>query len=509
MRDGKNGFVYLIGAGPGDPALLTVKGKRCLQEADVIVGDYLADQRILAWAPKWAEYIYVGKKAGCHAKEQEDISRLLVKEAKEGKCVVRLKGGDPFVFGRGGEEALLLEEEGIPFEVVPGVTSAIAAPAYAGIPVTHRGVAASFAVITGHEDPHKKTSAIHWDKLATAVDTLVFLMGVGQAGHIAEELMKNGRAPETPAAFIRWGTRLDQEVYVTTLGKAGDDVARLSIKPPAVFIVGDVVNLRDKLRWFDNKPLFGKTVVVTRSRTQASRMTASLEELGARCIEIPTIDIQDPTDGFRSLDQAISHVGDYEWILFTSTNGVDRFFDRLAFYHLDARALYGAKVAAIGPATADDLKQHGIRADCIPVSFKAEDLLEELTPQIKKGMKVLIPRAKEARNVLPEGLEALGAEVDVVEAYCTVPATEHKAELLSVLEEGKADIITFTSSSTVVNLMNMIDGRKDLLEKPMLAAIGPITAGTCRRLGLRPGVEADTYTIEGLTSKIEEWSRQK
>ena len=274
----KKGKVYLIGAGPGDPELLTLKGKRCLEEADVIVGDYLADRRLLRYARPDAEYVYVGKKAGCHTMKQHEISLLLAEKGKEGKIVARLKGGDPFVFGRGGEEIEVLREAGVPFEEVPGITSAIAAPAYAGIPVTHRGVAASFAVITGHEDPTKDKSSIHWDKLAGGVDTLIFLMGVGHTALIASQLMKYGRSADTPAAFVRWGTRPYQETYTTTLGRAAEDVEKMHIQPPAVFVVGDVVKLREEMRWFDNRPLFGKRIIVTRSRTQASRLVNVLDE---------------------------------------------------------------------------------------------------------------------------------------------------------------------------------------------------------------------------------------
>ena len=325
----KKGKVYLIGAGPGDPELFTLKGKRCLEKADVIVGDYLADKRILRFANKNAEYIYVGKSCGSHTMTQQDISRLLAEKGKEGKIVARLKGGDPFVFGRGGEEIEVLRAAGVDFEVVPGVTSAIAAPAYAGIPVTHRKVEASFAVITGHEDPTKGHSDIHWEKLAGAVDTLVFLMGVGRTQHIAEELIRYGKSADTPAAFVRWGTRPYQETYTTTLGEAAEAVKKYGIKPPSVFIVGNVVNLRGQLRWYDNKPLFGKHVVITRSRTQASRLTEVLEDLGAFCTEIPSIKIESPDDGWASIDQGIEKLAEYNWIVFTSQNGVDAFFKRI------------------------------------------------------------------------------------------------------------------------------------------------------------------------------------
>lgn len=497
------GIVYLIGAGPGDPELLTLKGKRCLEEADVIVGDYLADRRILSMANPKAEYIYVGKMCGNHAMKQEDISRLLAEKGKEGKIVARLKGGDPFVFGRGGEEILELRKEGVPYEVVPGVTSAIAAPAYAGIPVTHRKVAASFAVVTGHEDPTKKESSIHWEKLAGGTDTLIFLMGVHQTGHIAENLMKYGRSGDTPAAFIRWGTRPYQEVYETTLAEAEDAVKNLHILPPAVFLVGDVVKLRQEMRWFDNKPLFGKRVIVTRSRSQASRLTRHLEQLGAECEEIPVISIAEPTDHFRSLDGCIEKIRTYDWVIFTSQNGVDCFFKRLYGKGLDARALGNAKIACIGPATAESLRPYGLRADCIPDGeYKAESLLETLVPQVGKETKICIPRAKEAREILVTGLRATGASVDVAEAYCTVADEESKKRLNALLDAGKADIITLTSSSTVHNLIAMAPDKLDAIRNSVLACIGPITAEACRSYGLSPQVVSDVYTIDGLVEAI-------
>lgn len=496
------GIVYLIGAGPGDPELLTLKGKRCLETADVIVGDYLADHRLLAFANPKAEYIYVGKMCGHHAMKQEDISRLIAEKGKEGKVVARLKGGDPFVFGRGGEEILELKKEGVPYEVVPGVTSAIAAPAYAGIPVTHRKVAASFAVITGHEDPTKKESSIHWDKLAGGVDTLIFLMGVHQAGAIAANLMKYGRSADTPAAFVRWGTRPYQEVYETTLGRAAEDVKEKHIQPPAVFVVGDVVKLREDMRWFDNKPLFGKRVVVTRSRSQASRLTKHLESLGAECIEIPVISIADPSDHFESLDAGIRKLRTYDWVLFTSQNGVDCFFRRLFADGYDARALGNAKIACIGPATDLALRPYGLRADLLPKDYKAEGLVEALAPHVHEGTKIFLPRAKVARELLADGLRAMGAEVDVAEAYCTVCEEESRQRLNELLDEGRVDIITLTSSSTVHNLIAMAPDKLDAIRRCMLACIGPITAEACRSYGLTPGVVSDVYTIDGLTEAI-------
>ena len=497
-----NGMVYLVGAGPGDYRLITLKGKECLEKADVVICDYLADKRLLAFAPENVEYIYVGKKAGNHAMRQENISQLIADKAKEGKCVVRLKGGDPFVFGRGGEEAEVLKNNGVKFEIVPGVTSAIAAPAYAGIPVTNRKVAVSFAVVTGHEDPTKGKSDINWEKLSTAVDTLVFLMGVGNLPHITSQLIKYGRSADTPAALVRWGTKAQQEVLITTVGKAAEDVIKHNLKPPAVFVVGNVVNLRSTIQWFDNKPLFGKNILITRARSQASKLTTALEELGANCIEAPAIKISPPDDNYVSLDNAITRIHDYDWIIFTSTNGVERFFARLNEKNLDARCLSNAKIAAIGTATADKLKNYGIMADKIPTMFKAEGILEVLQNDIQKGSKVLIPRAQKAREALPIGLRQMGAIVDVAETYCTKMADTNKDDIKDLLKNNQIDMVTFTSSSTVENLLKLIDGEKTLLNNVKTAVIGPITAKTCKNNGLKVDIEADVYTIDGLVNKI-------
>ena len=495
------GIVYLVGAGPGDYRLISVKACDCIKEADTIVYDRLADDRLLSYAKKNVELIYVGKASSNHTMRQEDINQLLVDKAKEGKTVVRLKGGDPFVFGRGGEEALLLVENKIPFEIVPGITSAISVPAYAGIPVTHRGVATSFAVITGHEDPTKAKSNMKWDKLATGVDTLVFLMGVENLPHITSKLIENGRSADTPAAVIRWGTKLEQEVLITTVGKAAEDVAIKKMKPPAIFIVGDVVNLREHLAWFDNKPLFGKTVLVTRAREQASALTFKLENLGAKCIEAPVIKIVEP-ESYVDLDNGIENIADYQWLIFTSANGVEYFFNRLQKQGKDSRAIK-AKVVAIGIATAKALRAQGIIADIVPVEFVAEGIVDAIKDMIKSGDKVLIPRAKVAREVLPQKLRDLGAVVDVVTAYQTVIGDVDKTEIIAKIENHEIDLITFTSSSTVTNLIDMLGSEaKKLINSCKTACIGPITAKTCMDNDIEPdGVAAD-YTIDGLTEVI-------
>lgn len=503
----KQGKVYLIGAGPGDPGLLGLKAKECLETADAVVYDRLADPRILAFARKDAEMVYVGKASANHTMRQPDINKLLVKLASEGKTVARLKGGDPFVFGRGGEEAIELLEAGQPFEFVPGVTSAIAVAEYAGIPVTHRHVATSFAVITGHEDPTKGASTINWKGLATAVDTLVFLMGVENIEKISSQLIANGRSADCPAAVIRWGTHPEQRTLVTTLGKAAADVKAHNLKPPAIFLVGEVVKLRKQLQWFDNKPLFGKTVIVTRARAQASILTKKLEAQGAKVIEVPAIKIV-PAKDYAPLDNAIKNLAQYKWLVFTSTNGVDYFFERLLQAKKDARALANIKLAAIGSATADALAARGLVADLIPSAYKAEELAEALAEEIKAGDKILLARAKIAREVLPESLRKIGAQVDVVTAYETVADCENKEDLITTLANTADTVVTFTSSSTVTNLLEILGDKKSLLQNAALAAIGPITAATMQNNGLTPTITADKYTIDGLMDSIQKYFKE-
>lgn len=501
-----NGTVFLVGAGPGDPRLLTVGAMECMKRAEVVVYDHLADESILSYAPADAELIYVGKQSCKHTMRQEDINVLLADKAAEGKTVVRLKGGDPFVFGRGGEEALLLLERGIPFEILPGVTSAVSVPAYAGIPVTHRGVAVSFAVVTGHEDPTKAHSNIRWEHLATGVDTLVFLMGVANIPVITKKLIKHGRPADTPAAFIRWGTHPEQETYVTTVGEAAETVVRAGIRPPAIFIVGDVVKLRDKLRWFDRpatRPLFGKRILVTRARVQASALTEKLTALGAACIEAPVIRIAPPADGYAALDGAIAELNAYQWLIFTSVNGVEHFFARLHAAGKDTRALGYARVAAIGAATSAALRAFGIRADLVPPEFRAEAVAEELRPLLPPRARILLPRAQEARDVLPDTLRAHGAIVDVVAAYETVPEIEDAA-IAQRLARGEIDMVTFTSSSTVKNLVKML-GNITPLQQVKIACIGPVTADTARSFALEPDIVAKEYTIDGLVRSIKEY----
>lgn len=485
-------MVYLVGAGAGDIGLLTLKAQEVLEIADVVIYDRLADDSILNFCAG-AKKIYVGKESGKHTLKQEEINQLLVEEARKNKIVVRLKGGDPFVFGRGGEEAIYLRENDLPFEIIPGVTSAIAVPAYAGIPVTHRGIATSFAVVTGHEDPTKPESTIRWEKLATAVDTLIFLMGVANLPQIVEKLIEHGRAPDTPAALIRWGTKPAQEVFVTTL----EEAPNVKILPPAIFIVGEVVNLREQLKWFETRPLFGKKILVTRARTQASKLSRALRDLGAEIIECPTIKIAAPSDNYSAIDTAIKNLRGFDWTVFTSANGVEKFFERLKVYGLDARALN--KIAAIGSATAEKLSDFGIIADVVPKEFIAESLADSLK-EFVDGKKILLARAEVARNILPETLKSFGAEVTIAPVYKT------EAETPAQIDFDAMSLITFTSSSTVENFIASY-GVEPLKQIPS-AAIGTITAQTLKNFGVTAAVIAKYFTISGLIDAIKNFCKQ-
>jgi uroporphyrinogen III methyltransferase/synthase len=497
--------IYLVGSGPGDPGLFTLKGLRCIQEADAVVYDRLAPESLLAYARPGAELVYVGKRPGAPSMSQREINALLVELGRAGKTVVRLKGGDPYVFGRGGEEALALVEAGLPFEMVPGVTSGIAAPAYAGIPVTHRGVSASVAFVTGHEDPTKDRSDVDWGKVATGADTLVLYMGVGRLSEISCELISAGRSPETPVAVIRWGTTPHQQTVAGTLEDIAERVAEANLKPPAVTVVGDVVSLREAgLDWYEKRPLFGRRVVVTRARAQAGELSAKLERLGAEVLEFPIIEIRPPED-FVPLDEAIRELDSFSWLIFTSVNGVDAFVERLAHHGLDLRAVpRGARIAAIGPATAQRIRGVGLRVDVVPEEFRAEALIESVTGESLAGERVLIPRARAAREILPEKLREAGAEVVVPPAYESVPSSEGKDELAKELEAGRIDCVTFTASSTVENFARAFGAEvaARLLSGTRVACIGPITAGAARGYGIRVDAEAREYTIPGLVEAV-------
>ncbi|MBS4022147.1 MAG: uroporphyrinogen-III C-methyltransferase [Dethiobacter sp.] len=501
----EQGIVYLVGAGPGDPGLITVKGLECIQKAAVLVYDRLAGRRLLTFAPSGCEMIYVGKLPDRHTLRQEEINQLLVDKALEGKVVTRLKGGDPYVFGRGGEEAELLVQNNIPFEVVPGITSAIAVPAYAGIPVTHRDYTSSFAVITGHEDPDKDESSINWDKLATAAGTLVFLMGVANLPFIVQKLIKFDRDSSTPVALIRWGTRPEQQVLTGTLADIVKKVEEAHFTSPAIIIVGEVVKLRDTLSWFEKKPLFGKRVVVTRSREQASVLSRRIEELGGEAFEFPAIDIGDPVD-FGPLDEAVARVDSYDWLIFTSVNGVDYFFRRLRHYGRDIRDLKSARICAIGPKTKEKLEEMCLRVEYVPEEYRAEAILSGLRGKVANGERVLLPRADIAREILPDTLRRMGAQVDNVTAYRTVRGGGEAALLLQLLEEGMIHCVTFTSSSTVKNFVDMLgkDNLHHLLKGVRLASIGPITSASALDLGLTIDIEASEYTIDGLVDALKQ-----
>ncbi len=499
----RTGIVYLVGAGPGDPGLITVKGVDCISRADVVIYDYLASPALLAHANPDAEMIYVGKKGGDHTLPQAGINDLIVEKARLGRQVARLKGGDPFIFGRGGEEAEVLIQAGVPFEVVPGVTAAIGASAYAGIPLTHRDYTSDVAFVTGHEDPTKAESSIDWKALATGIGTLVFFMGVKNLATIAANLVANGRTADTPVAVIRWGTTTRQQTVTGTLATIETDVRQAGIKAPAIIIVGQVVRLRDAMQWFEKRPLFGNRIVVTRAREQASDLVRQLTELGAECVQCPTIQVGPPAD-WSPVDRAIKAIGQYDWIVFTSVNGVDYFFRRLFAQGLDVRSLGHVKTASIGPATAQRLRSWGVTSDIIPKSYRAESVVEAFAQTAVQDNRVLLPRAKEARSVLPEALTRMGATVDDVSVYETSQTEENGKELIARLEAGTVDMVTFTSSSTVKNFHRLLpsDRADQLMQGVTVASIGPVTSHTARDLGLTVAVEARAYTIPGLVQAV-------
>ncbi len=499
----------MVGAGPGDPKLITVRGLECLKQCDVVVYDRLASPRLLRYLKPGTEKIYVGKLPDRHTMKQEDINQLLVDLALEGKTVTRLKGGDPSIFGRVGEEAELLVDNGIEFEIVPGITSAIAVPAYAGIPVTHRDLASSLSIITGHESPDKLDRSIHWDKVTNATGTLIFLMGVAKIGYIAEQLMKHGKPPQTPVALVRWGTRVEQRTVVGTLETIEAVVKEADFKPPAVIIVGEVVLQREKLQWYEKKPLFGTRVLVTRARAQASELADRIEALGGEPCEFPVIETREPSEpaDLEALQAALERAEQYEWLMFTSVNGVDYFFHWLRKFRIDARRFHGAKVAAVGPKTAEALAQRGLIAEELPVLFHAEGLLEQLASRLQPGERVLLPRGDLAREVLPRELKALGLVPTEIDVYETVIAEEHDELALEWLREKDIHMITFTSSSTVTNLLEVlkrsgIENPARLLSEIPIASIGPVTSKTIMAAGLKPTVEAEDSTLDGLLRAI-------
>ncbi len=480
--------VFLVGAGPGDPGLLTVRGDEVLRRADVVVYDRLSVGSLLRLAPAHAELISVGKAPGRAEMAQADINALLIERGNAGETVVRLKGGDPFVFARGGEEAGALLEAGVPFEVVPGITSAIAVPAYAGIPLTLRHSSTSFTVVTGHEDPSVgEQGTVDWSAVARVGGTLVVLMGVARIRQIAERLVAGGQSPDTPVAAITWGTRPDQRTVRATLATIGDQ----PLQPPATIVIGEVAAL--DLAWFERRPLFGKRIVVTRAREQASELSARLEALGASVVELPAIAIADPEDAGAALRRAAAGVQQYDWVVLTSANGAKRFLEELR----DARDLGGVRVAVIGPGTAETLQRANVQPDLVPSRFVAESLLDEFPPPAsERAGRVLLARAAVARDVLPEGLRARGWNVDVVAAYQTVAATPDEHEVAAA---ASADLITFTSSSTVYRYLE-VAGPDHV--PPVVACIGPVTAATARDRGLHVDIEAHVHSLDGLVDAI-------
>ena len=498
----RSGCVYLVGAGPGDPGLLTVRGRQLLSRADVVVYDALAAPELLAYARPEAERIYVGKRASRHSRSQGEIEELLIKRAREGAVVVRLKGGDPFVFGRGGEEALALAEAGMDFEVVPGVTAGIAAPACAGIPVTHRGLAGCVTLLTGHDAVDTQDAALNWRALAQLGGTLAVYMGVGELRHICSRLIEHGFDPDTPAAAVQWGTTPRQKTVAATVETLPEASEAQGIEPPAIILIGGVVRLREKIKWLERRRLFGCRVVVTRARVQAPELLVPLRELGADVIELPTIRIE-PAEDREALKQAAVDASAYDWIIFTSQNGVEAFFSAVYEAGLDARALAGCRVTAIGPATAERLKDNGLRADVQPDTYTSAAVVEAVAAAGDlAGSRVLWPRADAAAGDMHRSLEARGANVRDVVAYRVVPEEVEADEVVNMLSENRIDWVTFTSPSTARNFLAAVSPELLGSGSARIATIGPVTSKAVTAFGLVPSAEAESHTIPGLIEAI-------
>ena len=499
MSTSTKGKVYLVGAGPGDLGLVTLRAKECIEAADVIVYDHLANPEMLSWARDDVQIIYAGKEAGEHSLSQKEINALLIEKARTGKGVVRLKGGDPFVFGRGAEEAKAIVDAGIEFEVVPGITSAIAGPAYAGIPVTHRAENSHVTFFTGHEDPAKTESAIDYAALAKLGGTQVMLMGVERLGAVTREMLKQGVREDLPVALVRWATTGRQETLTGTLQDIAQRAIASGFEAPAVAVFGNVVALRENLNWYENRPLSGKRIVVTRTRKQASALSNKLRALGAQVVELPTIRIQPPTD-LREFAGLVQDAHIYDWIVFTSANGVEAFFEMFFKLYDDAREIGAARIAAIGPATAQRVRDFHLHVDLQPEEFVAEAIVREFAKQGGvENLRILIARAEKARDVLPKELSGLGAIVDEGFAYRTVPETRDATGARRRLLEEGADLITFTSSSAVENFVALgLPWPKGM----QVASIGPVTSKTAREQGLKIDIQARRYDIEGLVEAI-------
>ncbi len=506
------GKVFLVGAGPGDPELITAKGLSVLKKADVVVYDQLSSPVLLDEVPDTAEKIYVGKKAGHHTLPQEKINQLLVEKSRPNRVVVRLKGGDPFIFGRGGEEALYLKKFDVPFEVVPGVTAGVAALSYAGIPATMRGVDSCVTFATGHEDPTKNTTHIDWKSLAQGKGTLIFYMGVAQLPKIVDRLLDNGKPSETPVALVQNGTQPNQRVVEGTLATIATRARETRIAPPALIVVGDVVRLRKKLAWFEALPLKGKRMVVTRARHQAGQLTKQLRQLGADVIELPVIQIL-PPDSWKPADSLIFHKTRPDWIVFTSENGVNAFFGRLLKHNHDARWFGNSRIAVIGPGTATALQKYGLRPDVQPARFVAEGLVEVLLDQNIQGQQMALLRAQKTRDFLTEALTQAGAAVQEIPVYRTVPEVESRAKWEKQIPQTGVipDWVLFTSSSTVENFHKILPSSEWAKIKNIVkfASIGPITTKTARELGLPVAVEAKEFTISGLIQAILEFDKER
>lgn len=502
-RSQTTGKVALVGAGPGDEGLLTLRGKEWLERADVVIYDHLANERLLRFTRPGTEFIYAGKKAGRVTLTQDQINALLIERSRLGEIVVRLKGGDPFIFGRGGEETHALTEAGIPFVVVPGVTSPIGVAAYAGIPLTHRDYSSTLSIITGSNEKGKEDEHIDWEKIASRSGTLIFLMGARKLSRISENLMKYGKDPDTPIAVIQWGTTYRQKTWTGTLNTIVDIAAKEDIKPPALTIVGEVVNLKTHADWYETLPLFGKTLVITRPEEQSEAFMRGLLERGAEPFLFPVIETVPPED-WKPLDNAIQKLDSYDGLIFTSVNGVKFFMQRLKEKGKDVRELKGLRLYAIGSKTEQAVNTLGISVDVVPDDFVAESLLDSLGKENIKGKKFLLPRAAIARETLPDQLRAKGADIDVAPAYQTVRPQTDTQELVRRLKEGSIHAVTFTSSSTVTHFMELIDEEiMPQLKQIVVACIGPVTAKTAENAGLKVDIMAEEYTVDGLIAALE------
>ncbi len=498
------GFVFLVGAGPGDPKLLTLRGQECLGKADVVLYDHLANPELLKFASPQAERVYVGRKGRGTYREQSEINTLLVQKAREGKCVVRLKGGDPFVFGRGGEEAEVVAQAGIGFEVVPGVTAAVAVPAYAGIPVTHRTLASTVALITGHEDPEKPESAMEWPRFASAEGTLVFVMGTKNLPQIVDRLIMEGKSSSTPVAIIRWGTYARQRTVIGMLDNIVEKAREAEMSPPTIIVVGEVVKLRDHLNWCESRPLFGKGILVTRPPEQAPIFSSLLAGYGAEPVECPTLDIA-PPDDWGTVDAAIENLGSFDWVIFTSVNGVQAFMKRLWSLGKDIRSFGGIRLCCIGPKTKEEIERWGIVPDLVPRIFQAEGILEAFGELDMSGKRVLIPRAKVARDILPDQLAQMGVTVHVVHVYQAIRPQVAIDPIRDRLRNKEIHYLTFTSSATVRNFCGLFQDRQELLnltQHAAVACIGPITAQTVQEEGLSVDIVASENTVPALVDAI-------